>query len=191
MISSRPKAALAAAKARGVKLGNPRLEEAREPMLAARKEAADVFAREVAPIIAKTQRAGATTLRGIGAALDARGVRTPQGRSWSAMMVKNVLAPRRFDEIANLLNLRQRDGPKRGVSGPSAQMSAMSMWVTRPHERRKRCRVNQGEGGGVARHPLSRSPVDATLDSLGRRSRTKFTRSKLRSRMVGPGAFLP
>jgi DNA invertase Pin-like site-specific DNA recombinase len=82
LISSRPKAALAAAKARGVKLGNPRLEEAREPMLAARKEAADVFAREVAPIIAKTQRAGATTLRGIGAALDARGVRTPQGRSW-------------------------------------------------------------------------------------------------------------
>jgi DNA invertase Pin-like site-specific DNA recombinase len=91
LISSRTKAALAAAKARGVKLGNPRLEEAREPMLAARKEAADAFAREVAPIIAEAQRAGATTLRAIGAALDARGIRTPQGRSWSAMMVKNVL----------------------------------------------------------------------------------------------------
>ena len=91
LISARTKAALARAKARGTKLGNPRLEEARAPMLAARKMAADAFAAEVAPIIAEAQRAGATTLRAIGAALDARGVRTPQGRPWSAMMVRNVL----------------------------------------------------------------------------------------------------
>jgi len=91
LISARTKAALARAKARGTKLGNPRLEEARAPMLAAKKKAADAFAAEVAPIIAEAQRAGATTLRAIGAALDARGVRTPQGRPWSAMMVRNVL----------------------------------------------------------------------------------------------------
>src|SRR5947199_65200 len=78
LMSERTKAGLAAARASGVKRGNPRLGESREPMLAAKKAAADRFAAEVAPIIAEAQAAGATTLQAIADALNARGVSTPQ-----------------------------------------------------------------------------------------------------------------
>jgi DNA invertase Pin-like site-specific DNA recombinase len=46
-ISKRTKEALAAAKARGVRLGNPRLAQARAEVNAARQEAADSFAAGV------------------------------------------------------------------------------------------------------------------------------------------------
>jgi DNA invertase Pin-like site-specific DNA recombinase len=91
LISQRTKAALAAAKAKGVRLGNPRLNEDRAPMLAAKKANADRFAAEVAPIIAEARAAGATTLLAIAAALNARGVRTAQGKLWRAQQVKNVV----------------------------------------------------------------------------------------------------
>jgi hypothetical protein len=56
-ISKRTKEALAAAKARGVKLGNPRLAEAIATTNAARTEAADRFAANVRPISAKYRKA--------------------------------------------------------------------------------------------------------------------------------------
>jgi hypothetical protein len=92
LISERTKAALAAAKARGQVLGNPRLSEARGPLIAAKRANADAFAKMVAPIVREEQGAGATTLRALAGALDARGVRTPQGKGWSAQTVSNVLA---------------------------------------------------------------------------------------------------
>jgi DNA invertase Pin-like site-specific DNA recombinase len=91
-ISARTKAALAAAKARGVKLGNPRLiagnaEQAR--MAAAAKSAkASARAADLRPVIAEVRAAGIDTLTGIAKALAARGVATPSGRgTWSATTV--------------------------------------------------------------------------------------------------------
>ena len=96
LISVRTKAALAAAKARGVTLGNPKLSEARQAAhkaaAVANEAAADQHAANVLPIIRQTKRAGATTLREIANALNERGVRTARGGQWHAMTVRNVLA---------------------------------------------------------------------------------------------------
>jgi DNA invertase Pin-like site-specific DNA recombinase len=96
LIGVRTKAALAAAKARGVQLGNPRLSEARQAAhkaaAVANEAAADQHAANVLPIIRQIKRAGATTLREIANALNERGVRTARGGQWHAMTVRNVLA---------------------------------------------------------------------------------------------------
>jgi DNA invertase Pin-like site-specific DNA recombinase len=78
MISARTKAALAAAKARGIQLGN------RDPqrLVAARArntEVAKSRARNLVPIIESIEKAGVTTLQGICEVLEARGVKTPRG----------------------------------------------------------------------------------------------------------------
>jgi DNA invertase Pin-like site-specific DNA recombinase len=91
-ISERTKAALAAAKARGKKLGGPRLAKARKRSLAVRRAAADAFAANVRPIIEQIQASGVSSLRGVAKALTARGVRTARGGSeWTAVQVSNVL----------------------------------------------------------------------------------------------------
>jgi len=90
-ISERTKAALAAAKARGKKLGGPRLAEARKRSLAARSTAADAFAANVR-IIEQIRASGVSSLRGVARALTARGVRTARGGSeWTAVQVSNIL----------------------------------------------------------------------------------------------------
>ena len=91
MISSRTKAALTAAKARGVKLGGPKLAEARKIAVATIKSLADRHAGNVLPIIREVQRSGATTLRDVATALNARGISTARGGRWHAMTVRNVL----------------------------------------------------------------------------------------------------
>jgi DNA invertase Pin-like site-specific DNA recombinase len=91
MISDRTKAGLAAAKARGIKLGNPRLAESTAEATAARIEAADHFAANVLPIIREIQNSGVSSLRGIAKALTARGVKTARGGVWSAVQVTDIL----------------------------------------------------------------------------------------------------
>ncbi len=91
VISERTKAALAAAKARGQALGNPRLEEARAVANASHVAGAKTFAQTVAPAIRAAQAAGAKTLREIAAALDGRGIATARGGKWDAKTVSNVL----------------------------------------------------------------------------------------------------
>jgi len=92
LISTRTTQALAAAKARGVTLGNPRLHEARETAVATIKAGADQHAANVLPIIREAQKAGAHTLRQIAEVLNARGIATARGGAWHAMSVKNMLA---------------------------------------------------------------------------------------------------
>jgi DNA invertase Pin-like site-specific DNA recombinase len=90
-ISKRTKAALGAAKARGVTLGNPMLHVARKNAIATVKAEADRYAANVLPIIREAQKAGATTLRQIADALNARGVATARGGQWYAKSVANIL----------------------------------------------------------------------------------------------------
>ena len=91
VISQRTVAALAAAKARGLVLGNPRLSEARAIANAAHKAGADTFADIVKPAIREAQAAGAKSLREIAAALNGRGIATARGGKWEAQTVANVL----------------------------------------------------------------------------------------------------
>ena len=80
MISERTKAGLAAAKARGVKLGGPRLPAINETRQAGALERA----RAIAPIL--SELAGMSA-RSVAAELNARQVETPSGAPWSAKTV--------------------------------------------------------------------------------------------------------
>lgn len=87
-ISLRTKQALAAAKARGTKLGGLRDATMKRNRLAI--EAADAAAHKVSSIIVPMRRAGAT-LQAIACALNNANVPTPRNRKWAAMSVKNAL----------------------------------------------------------------------------------------------------
>lgn len=92
-ISKRTKAALAAAKARGVKLGTKSPAISSAAGVAALQANADQFAQKVLPIIADLKAAGYTSLRQIAAALTQRQVVTVRGNiNWSASQVSNIIA---------------------------------------------------------------------------------------------------
>jgi DNA invertase Pin-like site-specific DNA recombinase len=91
LISARTKAALAAKKAQGVKLGNPRAAETIGKAHDAARAAADRFAENVVPIVREIQASGLATLRDIAAALNARGARTARGGRWHSTTVRNLL----------------------------------------------------------------------------------------------------
>ncbi len=82
---------LKCAKARGVVLGGPKLAQARVVAQAAIKTNADKHASNVLPLIREAQKHGATSLRDIADALNARGVSTARGGQWHATSVKNML----------------------------------------------------------------------------------------------------
>lgn len=95
-ISARTKAALAAAKARGKRLGNLRLRPGDSATAADARAAwssqAGRRAAEVLPYVEAVRRAGAVTLRQLADALTARGVRTPRGGEvWRPWQVKRVI----------------------------------------------------------------------------------------------------
>jgi DNA invertase Pin-like site-specific DNA recombinase len=91
LISARTKAALAAKKAEGAKLGNPRAAEAAVKAHAANRAAADQFASNVLPIVREIQAAGIRSLGGIAGALNARGIHTARGGTWHSSTVRNLL----------------------------------------------------------------------------------------------------
>jgi DNA invertase Pin-like site-specific DNA recombinase len=92
LISARTKAALAAAKARGARLGGPKLAQARKSAVASIKAAADHHAANVLPLIREIRRSGARSLHQIADALNARGIATSRGGKWYAKSVSNILA---------------------------------------------------------------------------------------------------
>ena len=90
-ISARTKAALAAKKAAGFRLGNPRAAEAAPKAHAAHRAAADRFAASLLPAIEAIRASGATTHRAIAAALNARGIPASRGGRWHTDTVRLIL----------------------------------------------------------------------------------------------------
>lgn len=88
MIGQRTRAALAAAKARGTRLGNPRPDLMKAG--AAASASAAQFRARVIPVIRILQEQG-LSLRGIATELNTRGIHSARGRSWHAASVRQVL----------------------------------------------------------------------------------------------------
>lgn len=96
MISTRTKAALAAAKARGTVLGGYRgtmpTHDTAVKGAAAGKAKAEARAADLSSILAEIRAEGAVSLRDIASGLNARGIPTAKGGTWSAVQVSRVLA---------------------------------------------------------------------------------------------------
>ena len=91
MVAGRTKSTLAAAKAEGVKLGNPRIEAARGAADARVKAEADRAANNALPIIAEIRKFGAMTFRAMADALNARAFQ-PRAGALACNERRNALA---------------------------------------------------------------------------------------------------
>jgi DNA invertase Pin-like site-specific DNA recombinase len=93
LISERTKAALAAKKATGASLGNPRnLALAGAMGRTISVTAADQFAQSVAPVLHSIRVEGAVTLRAMAASLNRRGIKTSRGGEWHPSSVANLIS---------------------------------------------------------------------------------------------------
>lgn len=93
------KEGLARAKARGVKLGNPRWKESlpkgRSKLRAKGKATADKYM----PIIEGIRNNGITSYRGIAKEMNRLGIKSPKGKNVSAALVRSVIL--RIEEVIN------------------------------------------------------------------------------------------
>jgi DNA invertase Pin-like site-specific DNA recombinase len=103
LISERTKAALAAAKRRGVKLGNPNGARAlkgkqigNDAAVARIRTKAAEHAENLRAIIADIRTQGVTSVRGIADELNRRGILTPRGGDWHP-----TSAARLLDRLSN------------------------------------------------------------------------------------------
>ena len=97
-ISKRTKEALAAAKARGTKLGNPngaaallRASKGNAASLSVITANADAHAVDLASIVERIRSEGATSLAAMADRLNAGGFATPRGGQWHPSSVRNLL----------------------------------------------------------------------------------------------------
>ncbi|MER9462636.1 recombinase family protein [Mesorhizobium sp. M0387] len=91
LISERTRHALQEAKKRGVKLGGPKLAEAQQRSVEVRMAQATAFAANVLPVIRDIQASGVKSLRQIAVALNARGIGTARGGTWTAVQVTDII----------------------------------------------------------------------------------------------------
>jgi len=97
-ISTRTKEALRAAKARGVRLGNPngaaalrRAGKGNAASVRVIRAHADDHARNLQPVIEALAGEGTASLGAVAAALNERGMLTPRGGRWHKSSVRNLL----------------------------------------------------------------------------------------------------
>jgi DNA invertase Pin-like site-specific DNA recombinase len=98
-ISARTKAALAAAKRRGVKLGGDRggviarhARKGNQRSAAVRSANAQKRVTDLMPVLEAIRAEGSTSLRGIAKALNGRLIPAPRGGDWSPVQVRRVIA---------------------------------------------------------------------------------------------------
>ncbi len=98
-ISARTKAALAAAKARGQRLGNPngaeplhRAAKGNQAAVQALKAGADSHAENLLPIVRDLQAKGVSSLGRLAEALNGMRMETARGGKWHPSSVRNLLA---------------------------------------------------------------------------------------------------
>lgn len=87
---------------------------------------ADDFACSVLPTIMSLQRSGATSLRGIASARNARGIRTARCGTWQVSNVSNVL--RRANGAAKAQGGRERP-PMASASAGGGEGAHRFMWA--------------------------------------------------------------
>ena len=101
-ISERTKAALAAARARGVKLGGPNLPEAQRLARESIVRHADQRATDVLPIVKQMVERGENSSHRIAAELQRLGIKTARNRNWHASTILKMLKRSGFDGIKSL-----------------------------------------------------------------------------------------
>jgi hypothetical protein len=93
LISERTKVALAAKRASGAKLGNPRnIAFAGSLGRSVQTAAADEFVAGLMPVVLAIRNTGAITLEAMSQALNQRGIKSARGAQWHVSSVANLLA---------------------------------------------------------------------------------------------------
>jgi DNA invertase Pin-like site-specific DNA recombinase len=106
LIAERTKAALAAKKSNGAKLGNlSNLDHAGAIGRATQIAAADEFVSGLLPVVLAIRQTGAWTLEAMSCALNQRGIRTARGGHWRASSVANLFARARRTTALQVLPL--------------------------------------------------------------------------------------
>ncbi|MEI7608018.1 MAG: recombinase family protein, partial [Rhodospirillaceae bacterium] len=104
-ISERTKAALAAAKARGVKLGGPNILEAQRLARESIKKHADQHAANVVPIIKQMVARGENSSHRIAAELQCLGIKTARNKNWHGITVLKMLKRAGYSSLKEILHV--------------------------------------------------------------------------------------